>query len=258
MIRARCLNVCLHKKEIVKNVSFQWEAGELIALVGPNGAGKTTLLKTITGLIKPTSGAVLYEDTPLDQIPIKERAKKVAYIPQNSELWLKYRVEDFAAMGSTPFLPTFQQPGIGEKKRVDEALDVFDIVHLRERNVDEISGGERKLAYLARARVQQATWMVLDEPLAALDIGRQHKFLSYLRTYVHDNQTGAVFSVHNPAFALQYADRIIVLSNGEIKGMVSRKEENFALRFAAILKEVYTDSLELIQIGDKALFYWRD
>lgn len=205
------VTVTLGQKKIIENISFGCKSGEVVALLGLNGAGKTTLIKTIAGLIPASNGEISINGSSMHATSLKEKAKRIAYVPQQMSTPFDYEVEDFVLMGVTPYLGVFEMPKATHREQVKKALESLQISHLRKKRLFHLSGGEKQMVYLARAMVQEAGVMVLDEPTAYLDFKRQHAFLGYLRNFVKENDKLAVLSVHDPNLALQYADQIIIL-----------------------------------------------
>ena len=201
--------------QVLDEVSFSVQEGELLAVLGPNGVGKTTLFSCMLALQNPQHGMVLLDGKPLQGIPASELAQRIAYVPQSHSPTFNYSVFDMVLMGTTAQVGGFSAPGFNEMETVRHALERVDISHLASRGFLQISGGERQLALIARALAQQAKVMVMDEPTANLDYGNQLRILSRIKELTKEGYT-IIQSTHNPDHALMFADRVLALNNGRV------------------------------------------
>lgn len=243
---------------ILEEVSFELGEKELVMALGLNGAGKTTLLKTIVGLIIPEKGTIYFDGMDSKTLSFRERAKKISYIPQTRKGEFSYSVLDFVLMGITPQLDIFELPGKEKKQEAEKALEKVGILHLKNAEIDKISGGEKHMAYLARTMMQRAEYMIMDEPTASLDYKRQYEFLSQLRKYLLEEKLGAFISVHDPNLALKFADRVIFIHKNKIWKEISRKENNFARCYLDIINSIYENKLEMHHIGSTYFISWKE
>lgn len=246
---------------IIEDFNLNIKQGELVAVLGLNGTGKTTLIKAIAGLLPVVQGDIVFNDKSINQMKVRERAQNFAYMPQQMVCHLAYTVSDFILMGSTPYLAFWQTPGKGDYKEVEKVLDELNLSHLKERTLNQISGGERQMVYLARALVQKASVMLLDEPTAHLDFKRQHEFLHTLKKVKEQSGKAVLIAIHDPNLALQYADKIIILHHKQILGSVSLKEEvgegkKIAKQtLISLLKKAYGKEIELSQEVESSILY---
>jgi len=162
-------SVSLGGRRVVDSVSLSIDRGDVVALLGPNGAGKTSLMRAALGLIPLAQGAALLGDSDPRRLSPRERALRAAYLPQRPQSIWPVSVETLVALGRFAYgaAPDRLQPR--DQAPVDEALAACDLLALRARRMDEISGGEKARAHLARALAQQAPLLLLDEPSAGLD-----------------------------------------------------------------------------------------
>jgi ABC-type cobalamin/Fe3+-siderophores transport system ATPase subunit len=188
--------------------------GQLIALTGPNGSGKSTLLKLMARVFAPTSGRVLYQQRPAQEWPAKEYARQVGYLPQDPDPAFPMRAIDVVVSGRAPYLGRFSWESEGDYAEAERALATCDAAHLRERFLDEMSGGERKRVFLARVLAGTPRLILLDEPLAALDIAHVQQFSRLLREVVDRSGCTVVFASHDLNWAAAYSDRILVMQQG--------------------------------------------
>lgn len=213
-VRTKNLYFSYGAQPILKDMDFRAHEGSLVAVLGPNGAGKSTLFKCILGFLKNYEGEILIDDVDVRQMSRKELAEKVAYIPQSTAPVFNYSVLDMVLMGTTGSLGYMSSPGEEERKRAMDALNELGIGHLADRGFARISGGERQLALISRALVQQAKIIIMDEPTANLDYGNQYRVMEKTRELA-DNGYTIILSTHNPEHALLFADKCFVIQNGE-------------------------------------------
>jgi len=202
-------------QKVLDDISLNLIEGEFVSILGCNGAGKTTLFKSMLGFLTPQKGTILLDKQPLSSYKPKEIAQKIAYIPQLSYSTFDYTVFNTVLMGTTCQISTLSTPKKREEEAVNSILANLGISHLAHKKINEISGGERQLALIARALAQKAKILILDEITANLDYGNQIKVLSMISKLTEQGYT-ILFSTHNPEGALIYADRILLLDSGKI------------------------------------------
>jgi iron complex transport system ATP-binding protein len=188
--------------------------GEVLALLGPNGGGKTTLLKTLLGLLPPQAGRVLLDGEPLADWSARERARRLAYVPQSTAGSFDYTVFDLVLMGRTAHIGTLSAPSAHDRDAAMAAIEGLGLAALAQRPITMISGGERQLALIARALAQEARVVVLDEPTASLDFGNQGKVLRQIRRLAEAG-LAVLFSTHDPNHALRWADKALLIRDGQ-------------------------------------------
>lgn len=211
------------KQQVLNGVTFSVEKGEMVFILGRNGAGKSTLFKCILGHIKKAGGAIEIAEVPLESYNPRALAKRVAYIPQAGAPTYNYTVRQMVTMGRTVHLPPFSSPTKEDDRIVSEALERMDILELAEKGFDEISGGERQLALIARALVQQGRILLMDEPTSNLDYGNQLRVLQRIKGLTKSGLTVLVTS-HNPQHALHFGDRVLALEGGSVRAFGAPKE----------------------------------
>jgi iron complex transport system ATP-binding protein len=212
-LAARALAFGFRERLVGRGVDLAIPAGEVVCLLGPNGSGKTTLLRTLLGLIPPLEGSVTLDDRPLAEWPARERAKRLAYVPQAAESYFDFSVLEMVEMGRSAHRGVFSRPGARDIERAGAALDRLGIAALAERPIHRVSGGERQLALIARALATEATHILMDEPAANLDFGNQALVLEEIARLRGAGAT-VLFSTHHPDHALRIADRVVMLAKG--------------------------------------------
>lgn len=219
-------DVCVHRsgRDILKDAGLVLNPGEFTVAVGSNGAGKSTLLKCLSGELKPDAGTVCIKEREISKWNNQALARYRAVLPQHAPLEFPFLVEEVVAMGRLPHQVNSDQAT--DQAAVERALEQVDLLHLIGRRYTTLSGGERQLTQLARVLAQldlplahtdhdTNCILLLDEPTGALDIRHQHRILSIVRAY--SRQNNAVFAVlHDLNYALQFADRILLLKDGRI------------------------------------------
>lgn len=198
------------------DLSFTIEERKIYALLGLNGAGKTTIIKTIGGLMKAISGNVMIDDKDILTLKEKERAQLISYVPQRSNLVYYTTVIDVVLMGITPFLNTFQTPNREHAIQARNWLEKLGIEELAETNYLNLSEGQKQLVLIARALIQNGKYMLLDEPESSLDLVNKHRLMQKLREIIHDYNKSAIISMHDPEYALNYCDKLLLLKNKKV------------------------------------------
>jgi iron complex transport system ATP-binding protein len=214
ILSARDLTIGYHDLVVGSQLDVSLKTGEALALLGPNGGGKTTLLKTLLGLLRPISGEVRLGDRPLASYTARERARRIAYVPQSHAATFAFTVETVVLMGRTAHGTLFSRPSAADRAVALRMLERFGIVHLADRPYTMISGGERQLTLLARALAQEPQFVVLDEPTASLDFGNQGRVMREIGALVASGH-GVLFTTHDPNHAMRAANRAFLLRQGK-------------------------------------------
>jgi iron complex transport system ATP-binding protein len=207
---------CGYKSFMLKNINLEINEGELIGIIGPNGSGKTTLLKAMTKIIKLVNGSITLFGKNIYDYSDKSFSQKVAVVSQNIESdYIK--VEDFVLMGrychfkSMQFFESDRDIDIAHKY-----LKLTDTFKLKDKNLNEISGGERQLVSIAKALTQETKILFLDEPISHLDIAHQIRVMELVKSLNKDYGYTIVMILHDLNLAIEYCERLVILNNGEI------------------------------------------
>ena len=215
MIETKKLCFSYGNTPVLKDVSFTAGEGTLISVLGPNGVGKTTFFRCLLGFLKPSSGSVLINGKPVNLYSKRELAHEIAYIPQSYNPVFNHTVLDCVLMGLTSSLSTFEQPGPEHEKKALQCLQMLGIEKLAHRGSMKISGGERQLMLIARALVQDAKVLIMDEPTSSLDYGNSFMVMKCISDLKERGYT-IIFSSHNPEHGLRWADRVLAFKDGRI------------------------------------------
>lgn len=236
----------------LNDINLNLKESSINVLLGLNGCGKTTLLKLLAGLEKPLSGAIYYDEEELTKISIKERSKRFSYVPQYSYVIGDILVRDYLLFGTANKLAFYQSPGEEEKQLVASVSERLGITHLLDKNIGEVSGGERQIIFIACALIQDTPIILLDEPTSALDIKNQNKVLTVLKEISKESKT-IILSSHNPNHALFLDSNVILMNKGVIATTGIAKDLITVEKLTSIYGEhvCYSDELGYREISFK-------
>jgi iron complex transport system ATP-binding protein len=214
------------KRRLLDCVSVQFLPGALTVILGENGAGKSTLLKVVSGEVLPERGSVLLCDKPLAAWSCIESAKRRAVLPQDARVGFMFSAFEVALLGRSPHCNGY--PGKRDRDIAHAAMARMDVAHLANRLFPTLSGGERARVSLARVLAQlwektgdAARCLLLDEPVAALDIAHQHLALQVARQFVKEEGATVVAVLHDLNLAAQYADHVVLMKTGAVHAVGS-------------------------------------
>ena len=214
-IEVQNLTFSYGKQPVLQDVSFSVQKGTLTAVLGANGAGKSTLFRCLLGFLTPQAGEIRLSGRPLSAYSRREAAGKLAYIPQSLEPIFNYTVLDTVLMGTTGTMNVLQRPGRRQQETAMQALQRLGIEALAQRGIGTISGGERQLALIARALVQNSEILIMDEPTASLDYGNSFRVMQRIESLSASGYS-VIFSTHEPNQAFRYATKVLALKDGRV------------------------------------------
>lgn len=200
----------------LNNIEFELEKGEFVTLLGPNGSGKSTLLKLISGILMPDNGFIKLENTPLETFTRKELARKIAFVPQFTYSIFPFSLYEIVAMGRTPYLSYLGYEKSYDRMIIENALKEVGIEKLKNKGINEVSGGEAQRAFIARALAQEPELLLLDEPNAHLDIKHQISIFEILKNLNRDKELTVLTISHDLNLVGYYSHRAILLNEGSI------------------------------------------
>lgn len=221
--------------------SFEAERSELVAILGPNASGKSTLLKLLAGIEKPLSGRIEVDGTEVSNLDLRLRAQKIALVQQESELLFPLRVWEYVLQGRYPYGKRLRFESEEDCLLAGNALAQVGADALRDRWMDQLSGGEKQRVILARALAQQPSLLLLDEPTQHLDIGGKVELLRRLRRLADENRYTVLVVTHELNLAAEFSDRIVLLH----KGKCLRVGAPADVYDRALLEEVFEAPLEV-------------
>ncbi|NMC10485.1 MAG: ABC transporter ATP-binding protein [Methanothrix sp.] len=199
---------------ILENVNFEIAPSRLVTIVGPNGSGKSTLIKCIDRIVSPQGGSILIDRKDVTKMNRMDVARYLSYVPQSSVRIFPTNVFDTILMGRRPHIGWLGSEG--DEEKVWEVLRLLNIERLAMSNFNELSGGQQQKVLIARALVQEAEVMLLDEPTSNLDIWHQLDVMNIIRDVVKKREITAIMALHDLNLASTYSDRIIMMKKGRI------------------------------------------
>lgn len=248
-LQARQLSYRIGDRLILDNVSLDMAAGDNIALLGANGAGKSTLMRLLLGLLTPHAGEVLVDGQTIRSMKRRAVARQIAYVPQSHVPSFPFSVSHIVGQGRLPTTGLGHVPSRDDKTSVQQALTDLGILHLSERPYTELSGGERQLVLIARAMVQRANIIILDEPVTGLDYGHQLRLLALLKRLAAQG-ISILSSTHRPEHALASANRVLVLHDGRLTADGAPHD----VIDSALMARLYQVAVEQIDTGGHRFF----
>ncbi len=233
-------------RPVLKNINFSICKGTFLAVLGVNGAGKSTLLKCINRVLKPRVGTVLLQEKEVAKFSRRELAKRIGYVAQRREQ-VSTTVFDAVLLGRKPYIQWEASPK--DLETAKKALSMLEMEEYSLRYFDELSGGEQQKVMIARALAQEPELLLLDEPTSNLDLKNQLEVLRIIKKIVAGGQIGAVVSMHDLNLAIRFADRFILLKNGEIfaaGGLEVMTPENIEKVYSTPVKVVEVESIPMV------------
>lgn len=216
LFSARGLTAGYGELSVLRGVDLALEPGTLTALIGPNGAGKTTLLHALCGILPAAAGEVTLDGQPLAGRSRRWIARRIALVAQFTEPVPGITVEETVALGRYPWMGPLAPPSAADRAAIESALALMELQDLRGRRLETLSGGERQRVFLARALAQTTPVMLLDEPVANLDLRYQQETFARLRELAASRSIAILVAEHQLNLVSAACDRVIVLARGEI------------------------------------------
>ncbi|MBL4916842.1 ABC transporter ATP-binding protein [Szabonella alba] len=213
MIEMNGVNHSIGRAAILQDITATLPRGRITALIGPNGAGKSTLLSLIARLEPVQQGQIRVEGLDIGQSDSRELARRLAILPQNAGVMSRLRVRELVGFGRWPHHQG--RPGPADRRKVDEAMARLALTDLADRFLDQLSGGQRQRAHLAMTLAQDTDWLLLDEPLAALDMAHARALMAELAA-LRDAGRSVVMVLHEINHAAAWADHVLAMKGGRI------------------------------------------
>jgi iron complex transport system ATP-binding protein len=217
-LRGASLHAGYTDEPVLRGVSLEVAPGEVFAIVGPNGSGKSTLLRVLSGAMPRRGGTVELLGRALESYDPRSRARIMASVAQENTVAFRFTVIEIVLMGRAPHLGAFRFESPHDLQVARTALERFELVALAHRHVEELSGGERKRVFLARALAQEPKVVLLDEPTAFLDLKHVAAIFASFRELAAERAMAVVATLHDLNAAAMYADRVMLLKEGTVVG----------------------------------------
>jgi iron complex transport system ATP-binding protein len=215
LLNASGVSFAYGDKPVLRDVRITLAAGEVVALIGPNGSGKSTLIKSLLGHL-PARGEIAWDGHPMREWRRRELARFVAYLPQSPAFEPQQRVADVLRLGRAPYWGAFGLESAQDLEIVRRTIDELRLGEWTTRRMDEISGGQRQIVYVARALVQEPRAMLLDEPNTYLDLRHQVELGQLMRRLARERSLGLLVASHDLNLAAAFADRLVLLQDGAV------------------------------------------
>jgi len=230
------------KRPFIEELSFSIGEGDFIGLLGSNGSGKSTILKLASGILKPAAGSILLWGKALSVVNNRDRAKLISYLPQSLDISVPFLVKELVGMGLYPY-------DIPPAMSVDDALEMVGLIDKADARLTDLSGGERRRTFIAMTLLQGAGLLLLDEPLANLDIKYQIELVKLLMKLREVKNISVVMALHDINIALQF-EKVILIKEGNLIG--SGRPEDVLSK--DMLKKAFDVDVEIRKTGNKGIF----
>lgn len=232
----------------LEGVSFSLQPGSLVGVVGPNGCGKSTLLKLLAAQQRPASGEILLDGQPLASLSTRQRAQRMAYLPQRPLVPTGINVEQLVQYGRHPHQGWLRQWSAEDSHLVEQALDALQLQPLRQRSVADLSGGQVQRVWLAMVMAQNTPLVLLDEPTSALDIGHQTEVMEAINALTASGRT-VLIVMHDLACAARYCDQLIAMADGRVQAVGAARE----VISKTLIERLYNTEVDILSApGDGA------
>lgn len=247
MISMKSLTKVFGQTKVVDSASAEFEKGKVTSIIGPNGAGKSTLLSMASRLVNADGGEVLIDCKELSQWDTKELAKRLAVLRQANNITMRFTVREMVAFGRFPY----SQGKLTEQDQqvIDKSIDYLDLTDIQHKYLDELSGGQRQLAFIAMVMAQDTDYVFLDEPLNNLDIKHSLQIMRNVGRLAHEMDKAVVVVIHDINFAACYSDTIIALKKGKVVAHGSVEE----VIQADVLEAIYETPFNIIERDGKRM-----
>lgn len=246
MFSVDAVSFCADSKVLLRDISCSLQKGRLYGLIGHNGSGKSTFIRLLSGELAPSSGAVHLQGERVHALSPKARARRIAYLPQKLPEAADFLVRELVMLGRFPWQGWLQKPSAEDVSIVEQAMQQTAVAPFAEQPVNTLSGGERQRVWLAMCLAQQSACLLLDEPLAALDIVYQVEVLQLVRRLVDERGLTVVLIIHDINLAAQFCDELIALKAGAL----CRQAPVAEMMRAEVLHDIFGVHLHLLDHPD--------
>ncbi|MBA5763815.1 ATP-binding cassette domain-containing protein [Vibrio sp. 404] len=247
MIKLENLTKYFGQSAVVKKASAEFEKGKVTSIIGPNGAGKSTLLSMASRLVGKDEGQVFIDCKEIAEWDSKELAKRLAVLRQANSITMRFTVREMISFGRFPY----SQGKLTEQDQIiiNQAIEYLDLVAIQHKYLDELSGGQRQLAFIAMVIAQDTDYVFLDEPLNNLDIKHSLQIMRNVGRLAREMNKAVVVVIHDINFAACYSDKIIALKKGQI---VVQGDVESVIQ-ADVLESIYETPFNIIERDGKRM-----
>lgn len=247
MIKLEKLTKTFAGNTVVDTANAAFEKGKVTSIIGPNGAGKSTLLSMASRLLKKDSGLVYVDLKEISDWNSKELAKKLAVLRQSNSVNMRFTVREMVSFGRFPY--SQGRLTDDDNRVIDEAIHYLDLKHMEDKYLDQLSGGQRQLAYIAMVIAQNTDYIFLDEPLNNLDIKHSLQIMKTVQKLAHEMNKAMVVVIHDINFAACYSDTIIAMKKGRV---VANGNVNDVIQ-ASVLQDIYETPFNIVELDGKRM-----
>ena len=216
MIKIENVSLSYDKRTVLEDISLNLKEKSFIGIIGKNGTGKSTLLKSVVGLLKPVKGNIFVDDKNVYDMKKNVLAKKISFMPQTMQFDFSFNVKDFIMFGRYPYTNMFKLASAEDFKIVEDVMKLTETSEFAERNINELSGGERQKVLLVQTLVQQTDIVALDEPTSHLDIGSQATIFKLLKMLNEKYNKTIITTVHDLNLAGEFCSDIVFLDDKKV------------------------------------------
>jgi iron complex transport system ATP-binding protein len=224
VLRVQDLSFSYGDNFLLEGINFSVEEGSILAILGPNGSGKTTLLKVLDGILRPSKGEVFVLSKPISRLKRKDISRLVAMVGQEAHFGFSFTALEVVLMGRFPHLTGLQMEGVRDLKKAREVMELTDTLNLKDRSINELSGGEKQRVQIARALAQEAKLMLLDEPTSFLDPHYKMEIFSLVGRIVKEKGMAAIVVTHDLDLSAQFCDSFLLLKEGKVLAQGKARE----------------------------------
>lgn len=246
-IRAEKLEIAYGDYLAVKDMDVRVEKGKITTIIGPNGSGKSTVLKALTRLLNYRQGAIYLDARSLRDFSAKELARHIGVLPQIHSAPPDFQVKELVSYGRMPYQKWYERCNDEDQKIIDWAMKATGVWSLREKSINECSGGESQRVWIATVLTQQPEILFLDEPTTYLDIAHQQEMMRLVKKLNRENGIGVVMVLHDLSHAMEVSDWVVVIKDGQ-KYDEGRPEDVITAR---MMREVYDVDCDIITIPER-------
>ena len=214
MLAVSNLDFSFGTQRIFTDISFSVAPGEILSVIGPNGAGKSTLLRCLNGLLSPDHGEITVNERDIRSLGRKELGRIIGYVPQRNTDTFGFSVFDMVLIGRAAHIDTFSAPGEVDHQAAERALQLVGLQFIRDKNFNQLSGGQAQLVAIARALAAEPDIILLDEPTAHLDIYNQAQVMRVLRELTDGKGLSVIMTTHSPDHAFLFSSKVLLMQPG--------------------------------------------
>lgn len=246
-IRAEKLEIAYGDYLAVRDMDVRVEKGKITTIIGPNGSGKSTVLKALTRLLNYRRGAIYLDARSLRDFSAKELARNIGVLPQIHSAPPDFQVKELVSYGRMPYQKWYERCNDEDQKIIDWAMKATGVWSLREKSINECSGGESQRVWIATVLTQQPEILFLDEPTTYLDIAHQQEMMRLVKKLNRESGIGVVMVLHDLSHAMEVSDWVVIIKDGQ-KYDEGRPEDVITAR---MMRDVYDVDCDIITIPER-------